>query len=167
MYISFEHLPFDSRVWIYQADRSLFEDEEKIVSAALMNFCEQWSAHGSQLETSFYIKYNRFIILSVNENAEGASGCSIDGSVRVLKELGSTIKIDFFNRTKIAFLVEGEVKIYSLSELPSLFKSGKLNASSLTFNNLVLDKNAFVKNWTISAEKSWLAKYLPKEALSV
>jgi hypothetical protein len=167
MHISFDQLPPDSRVWVYQAGRSLSQGEVEIVSDALKEFCSQWSAHGNPLETSFIIKHNQFIVLSVNENTAGASGCSIDGSVRVLKELSTQLKIDFFDRAKVAFLIEGEIKPYSLQELPMLFKSGALAATSITFNNLVPDKVSFEQNWKIIAEKSWLTKYLPKGALSV
>jgi hypothetical protein len=87
--------------------------------------------------------------------------------MRVLKELSLHLNIDFFNRAKVAFLSNGEIHLHSLQELPMLFKSGALNRSSLTFNNLVADKSSFESNWKIIAEKSWLAKYLPKSALSV
>lgn len=167
MYIPFDQLPPDSRVWIYQADRSFSEAEEEMISNSMKEFCSQWSAHGNPLETSFEVKHSQFIVLGVNENAAGASGCSIDGSVRVLKELAAALKIDFFDRTKVAFLREGEIKLYPVQELPMVFKSGILSGSSITFNNLAPDKNAFEKNWKISVEKSWLAKYLPKGALSV
>src|SRR5258706_13881128 len=131
MYIAFEQLPPDSGVWIYQADRSFSEAEEKIIADSLKDFCSQWAAHGTQLETSFAVMHSQFIVLSVNENAYGASGCSIDGSVRVLKDLNQQFDIDFFNRTKIAFLIEGEVMLYSMHELPTLFKSNKLLGTSI------------------------------------
>jgi len=167
MYVPFNQLPPDSRVWVYQADRSFSDAEEKIISDSLKDFCSQWAAHGTQLETSFVIMHNLFIVLSVNENAYGASGCSIDGSVRVLKELSQQFSIDFFNRTKIAFLIEGEIKLYSMHELALLFKSLTLSGSTITFNNLVPDKATFEKTWKIPAENTWLTKYLPKTTLSV
>lgn len=167
MYIPFEQLPANSRLWIYQADRRFGEAEEKAISDTLKEFCGQWSAHGTPLETSFLIKYNRFIILSVNENTADASGCSIDGSVRVLKELGQRFNKDLFNRNNIAFLEGDQINLYPIQELPKLFKSAKLTAESKTFNNLVPDKDNFEKNWEIAVERTWLAKYLPKGTLSV
>jgi len=167
MYISFDQLPSDSRLWIYQAARPFTDAEEKIISDSLKAFCSDWSAHGNPLETSFIIKYNQFIILSVNENSAGASGCSIDGSVRVLKELSQLLSNDFFDRTKIAFSKGGEIRLYSIQELPKLFESGQLTSASETFDNLVPDKDSFEKKWKITVEKTWLAKYLPKGTLSV
>ena len=167
MYISFEQMPVQSRIWIYQADRAFSPDEEKNISDSLTRFCSRWEAHGNPLQTSFKIEYHRFVILAVDEILAGASGCSIDGSVRVLKELGDQMKIDFFNRTSVAFLENENVQSYSLPQLKTLFGSGQLTPTSRTFNNLVATKAEWEINWKISVQKSWLTKYLPKEALSV
>ncbi len=167
MYIPFEQLPPHSRIWIYQADRSFSLEEERVIFDVLKDFCSQWLAHGNPLQTSFKIQYHRFIILSVDESSAGASGCSIDGSVRVLKELGNQLNIDFFDRTKIAFLVDGQIQSYPLGQLNFLFESNKLIASSPTFNNLVATKGEWEKSWQTTVERSWLIKYLPKNALSV
>ena len=167
MYILFEKLPPSSRIWVYQADRSFSPEEEKLVYERLADFCSAWEAHGDALSTSFKIEFHRFIILCVDESSAGASGCSIDGSVRVLKELGLQLNIDFFDRTKIAFLQNGGIETYSLNQLRSLFESTQLKPSTLTFNTLVGTKAEWEANWKIAAEKSWLVKYFPKDALSV
>jgi hypothetical protein len=167
MYVPFEKLPSYSRVWIYQANRPFLVDEEKIISDSLMSFCSQWEAHGNPLKTSFKIEYHQFVILAVDENSAGASGCSIDGSVKALKELGNHLDIDFFDRTKVAFLEGDKIQSYSLNQLKSLFESGGLTSNSQTFNNLVANKAGLEIDWKISVQKSWLTKYLPKDALSV
>jgi hypothetical protein len=167
MYIPFEQLPSHSRVWIYQADRSFSFDERKIIAEQLTEFCSQWSTHGNPLQTSYKIEYSRYVVLAVDESTAGASGCSIDGSVRILKELGNHLSIDFFDRTKIAFLIDDEIQTYSLSQLNSLFESARLTASTQTFNNLTATKAEWEMNWKTTVEKSWLVKYLPKDALSV
>ncbi len=167
MYIPFEQLPSHSRIWVYQADRSFSLEEEKIIAETFAGFCAQWEAHGYPLSTSFKVELHQFIILSVDESSAGASGCSIDGSVRVLKELGNQINIDFFDRTKIAFLIDGKVQAHPLNQLNGLFESGKLVASTQSFNNLVATKADWEMNWKTRVEKSWLIKYLPKDALSV
>ena len=167
MFVPFEKLPPYSRIWIYQANRPFSSDEEKIISNSLMNFCSQWEAHGNPLQTSFKIEYHQFVILVVDESSAGASGCSIDGSVRVLKELGNQLNIDFFDRSRVAFLESEKVRSYSLVQLKSLFQSGDLTSASQTFNNLVANKSEWETNWKTSVQKSWLTKYLPKDTLSV
>ena len=166
MYIPFEQLPANSRVWVYQADRAFSFEEEKIIAQSLTRFCADWVAHGNPLRTSFRIEYRQFVILSVDESSAGASGCSIDGSVRVLKELGARLTIDFFDRTRVAFLINGEIETHPLSQLGVLFESARLKPSTQVFNNLVATKSAWEKTWEVTAENSWLVKYFPKDALS-
>ena len=166
MYIPFEQLPSDARIWIYQADRVFSGEEEKMISAVLRDFCAQWMVHGQPLQTSYKIEYHQFLILSVNENAAQASGCSIDGSVRVIKELGEQLHIDFFNRLKSACLIDDHIAVLSRQEIVAAFSSGKVSSRTITFNNLVATKGEFEKSWKVEIENTWLAKYLPKDALS-
>lgn len=167
MYLSFEQLPSDARVWIYQAERPFSAEEEKMISSTLKNFCSQWMVHGHPLPTSFKIEFNQFIILAVDQSSAEASGCSIDGSVRIIKELSERLHIDFFNRLKTACLVDQHIGLFTKEEIISNFILGKIIPSTITFNNLVSTKIEFEKNWKTTIEKSWLAKYLPKDALSI
>ena len=166
MFISFDSLPPNARLWIYQSDRPLKPTEEESLMSTLQEFCEQWKAHGQDLRTSFSIKHHHFVILAVDENYNDASGCSIDGSVRILKSLQQKTGINFFDRGRIAFLLQDEIKTFSLQELKNLFFSGRLTSTSLTFDNLVAVKSDFDKAWITTTEKTWLGKYLPKPAVS-
>jgi hypothetical protein len=166
MFIPFNTLPHNARLWIYQSDRSLNPDEEKFLSSELEQFCEQWKAHGQDLKTSFAIEHHHFVILAVDENYNDASGCSIDGSVRILKSLQENSGISFLDRNRVAFKFNHEIKTFPLGELKNLFSSGRLTASSQTFNNLVATKSDFDKGWLTTVEKSWLVKYLPKPTVA-
>jgi len=166
MYVPFESLSDNSRVWIYQASRSLTPTEAAGLDSTLRAFCEQWAAHGEPLKTSFRIEHNQFVILCADEDYHAPSGCSIDTSVRTLKEFQASAGVDFFDRTRVAFLNGGEVTTISLAKLKEAFSSGALKGSGLTFDNLVPSKGDFIRRWTVPAEKTWLAKYLPKSALA-
>ncbi|MEI9919503.1 MAG: hypothetical protein WDO14_11950 [Bacteroidota bacterium] len=166
MYVPFETLPDYSRIWIYQANRKLSDKEKKFADEALKDFCERWVAHNQQLKTSFSIEHNQFVILAADEDYHQPSGCSIDSSVRALKELQAELGIDLFDRTKVAFLNENEVSSHSLSQLKSVFQSGELTGGTITFNNLVPSVGDLKTGWRIPVEKTWLTKYLPNSTLA-
>jgi hypothetical protein len=166
MFIPFNEISNHSRVWVYQMNREITASESEEMAAVLRGFCSQWQAHGAPLKTSFDIVFNHFIILAVDENSGGASGCSIDGSVRLLKELGDKMVVDFFDRTQIAFLINDKVSLYPMSKLKELFGEGTLNASMNTFNNLVATKAEYLQSWKVEVAGSWLARYLPKSTLA-
>lgn len=164
MYVPFDELPGDARLWIYQADR-LFTDAERLaIENSCLHLCNSWSAHGTPLRTSFRIEHNLFIVLAVDEHAAGASGCSIDGSVRLLKELQQRLGLDFFNRQQVAFLEGAAVTLHPVNELKSRFADGILSPRSVTFNNAITTKKDWETAWRLPASESWLVRYLPKPA---
>jgi hypothetical protein len=155
MYVPFNQLSPASKVWIYQADKKLTSQQINIISESLRAFTEQWLVHGAALEASFEIRYDQFIILAANDTA---SGCSIDTSVRIMKELGEKTGVDFFNRNLVGFLREKEVVLIPLPKLKSAFHS-EWNEESLYFNNAVSSKEEFLEKWITPAKTTWLSRY--------
>jgi hypothetical protein len=162
MYVPFDHLPDYARLWIYQADRKFSGAEEKAIDEETHVFCELWVAHGNPLKTSFKIDRSQFLILAVDEGVNGASGCSIDGSVRMLKSIHERMGIDFLSRSKVPFLIDGDVKLIPVRELKEAFASGILGPATLTFHLLAITKGIWESDWIMPAEKTWLAQYLPQ-----
>jgi hypothetical protein len=166
MLVPFQDLPSESRLWVYQANRFFTSAEKEIVQAKLTTFCDQWLAHGHPLKASFKIEHSVFIVLAVDESQSGASGCSIDGSVRMLKELQSKLGVDFLDRSQVAFLIEGSICLYKLTELKMLFAERTLTADSPSFNNAVSSKQDFERGWLVPSHKTWLSKYLLSKELA-
>jgi hypothetical protein len=165
MLVEFDKLPDDSRLWVYQSNRPFSKSEIEFIAKSLTAFCQSWEAHGQPLATSFKIEYDQFVILAVNENVYGASGCSIDGSVRVLKSIQDEIGNDLLDRS-VAFLLNEKVVLYSIAETKAQLTSGTISGDEITFNNSVSSKKEFLQNWKVSTKNStWLAKYLPKKTL--
>ena len=162
MLVDISKLPPSTRVWVYQADRILSIEEEQSIANELNAFCNRWEAHGQPLQSNFEIRHHRFVLLFVNEDAHAASGCSIDGSVRVMKALQQQLNIDFFDRTQVAFLLNRKIETIGISKLRNAFADGKLSPQTITFNTLGATKSEIDKNWQLAAEKTWLAKYLPR-----
>lgn len=162
MYTPIEKLPPTARVWIYQANRTLNSNEMATATEMLQTFCESWAAHGSGLQTSFRIDHKRFLILAVDEQSGGASGCSIDSSVRVVKELGVRLGLDFLDRSEIAFWEDDRVITYPITQIKNLFTEGRLNTQTQTFNTLATTLGEWNNTPLQYVADSWLKRYLPK-----
>ncbi len=93
----------NSRVWVYQADRELTDREVQQVQIQLDNFTTGWTAHNNQLLAKAEIRYNRFLILIVDESRAGASGCSIDKSVNFIKQVEKEFNINLLDRFNLAY----------------------------------------------------------------
>lgn len=161
MYIDFEQLPDTSRIWIYQANRTLSDNDKSVISDLLESFTDQWAAHGQPLKSSFRIFYDRFVILAVDDSFQGPSGCSIDDSVRVIKEIGAITGIDFFDRDKILFVSDGGIIEIALRELKEKYTTGIWTPTSITFNTLASTKKELA-GWLVEAQNTWLKRYIVK-----
>lgn len=148
-----------NRVWIYQADRFLTDSEVKEVGDALADFVSSWTAHGSALAGKATVRDNLFLILEVDEEQAGVTGCSIDKSVHFLKELGRRLDVDFFDRMNVAFRDRaGKVSLVSRSKFESLVKSGDVTSDTIVFNNLVQNKEQLDLQWETPFKASWHSK---------
>lgn len=162
MFVPFDNLPDTARIWIYQSDRKLKQDEKSTISTNLLAFTNQWTAHNQTLGASFSILHDQFIVLAVDEDYNQASGCSIDASVHAFRNLGAHLQIDFFTRTNVAFWKDGEVQIVPLSELSEKPGGGIWNNQTEVFNNTIRTKGELINSWKISAGQSWLKRHLAK-----
>lgn len=159
MYVPFEEMAKSSRIWIYQANRPLSEDETRITQEISRPFLDQWAAHGKPLKSSLKLVHQRFLIIAVDESYNEASGCSIDASVSLIKKLETEFQIDFFDRTQVLFLVNDQAFSRSLKDMKSLVESGTIEKKTLTFNNLVTNVEQLENSWMIPAADSWLKRF--------
>jgi hypothetical protein len=166
MYISFDNLPEHSRIWIYQASRPLNSGDVSIISDELLAFTGEWIAHGIPLKSSFEIRFNQFVIIGADEKAQEASGCSIDDSVRKVKELEERVGVNFFDRRRIAFLRGGDVITVPMDDLKREYKNGLWNGATLVFNNVINTKEELKTGWLIPAETTWLRRYIASETIA-
>ncbi len=149
------------RIWIYQADRKLTESEQDQVKSTLEAFTSQWKAHGKKLAASAEIRYGIFVILMVNDSIEAPSGCSIDKSVYLLKDLEEELGVGFFDRMRIAYRVPGSksIELATKAEFEKLIQEGVVNLDTHVFNNLIQDYGELDTKWEVPISASWHAKY--------
>lgn len=158
--MEYQNLADHSRVWIYQSDRELSNQEVKEIEAYGRTFIQQWAAHGSDLQAAFKVKYNRFIVLTADESQVKASGCSIDSSVRFIKEIEKEYQLNLFDRLNITYKEDNEIKMLKMSAFQEKLKNGELNLETRVFNNLVETKHDFENNWETTVRESWHAQLI-------
>jgi hypothetical protein len=160
MFIPFDLISPLSRVWIYQASRSLTATEKERIAIYLKEFTENWAAHGQPLKSSFQIAHDRFVIIAADESQAMPSGCSIDASVRVIKEIENVLDIQLSDRNLVAFKNADGIALVALKELKEKYAEGTWNEGTLTFNNLVSVKGQLEAEWIVPAGNTWLKRYV-------
>jgi len=102
--------------------------------------------------------HHQFIVLSVDEQVAGASGCSIDKSVALMKEIEQQFNINLFDRFRIAYKLNHEIKSCSREDFEKMIEIGEVKEDTLVFNNLIQTRKELENNWEIPLKKSWHAR---------
>ncbi|RYE30813.1 MAG: ABC transporter ATPase [Sphingobacteriaceae bacterium] len=144
-----------SRIWVYQSDRELSVTEITKLQLQLNQFAQSWTAHNQHLKAAAQVAFNRFIILLVDESQAGASGCSIDKSVRFIQEVENEFNINLFDRFNTAYFEGEEIKIANRNQFEILIREGKVNLETIVFNNLISTLADLQTNWQIPLKNSW------------
>jgi hypothetical protein len=159
MYIPFENLPEDSKIWIYQSNRKFSDDEMADIEKDLVAFLENWAAHGTGLEASCLLKYNRFIVIAVNQEVQQATGCSIDASVAFIQGLEQKYQVELLDKMNVTFKNGEHIAHKSLIDFKRMAKEKAVTASTIVFNNLVNTIEEFNENWEVPAGESWHSRF--------
>jgi hypothetical protein len=146
------------RIWIYQADRELTGAEEQHMLSRLEEFTGQWRAHGKQLAATAEVRHRRFIILMVDERVAPPTGCSIDKSVHLLKEVEQETGLVLFDRMQVAYREGDSIHVVSRDEFAQRIASGVLTADTIVFNNLIASYPELADKWEVPVKESWHAR---------
>lgn len=141
--IPFDQLENEAKVWSYQSDRLLTDTEVQWINEQLTPFLQEWAAHGTKLKAYGEVANHAHLLLAVDESDHHASGCSIDTSVRFIKQLEKELGVSFFNRLKMLTQSGNELVYVNYSDL------GNLPEETLVFNNMVSNAGEFKNRWKV------------------
>jgi hypothetical protein len=147
----------DSRVWIYQSPRLFSLSEALAIEEMLEAFVRDWRSHGIPVKGYANLFYGQFIALMADETATGVSGCSTDGSVRLIKEIEQRFGVQLFDRLMLAFRIKEKIQMVPLSQVPYALENGFIGPDTPYFNNTAQTKAELETHWLIPLKDSWLA----------
>ena len=159
MIVPFEKMPSDSRIWIYQAERPITEQERELIMERTKDFVKNWSAHGVALTGSYCIRHDQFLIIAVDESVHLPSGCSIDASVSLVRLLENELRISFLDRSRVAIKSEDKIYLKAFNELKESVHSGSIKENDLVFDNTIQRMDELDSRWIVPVQTSWLSRY--------
>jgi hypothetical protein len=143
IYKLFDGFSDESRVWLYTANRAITPTEAHFVQENLEQFVSSWKAHSTPLKAKACLLHEYTIAFVVDQTTVNASGCSVDSSVRFVKELGKELNIDFFNRLNVVVEDDsGNRKLHPYNKLKELNQG-------IYYNPLVDSLKDLKANWKL------------------
>lgn len=155
----FTDFPDTSRLWLYQTNRALTNDEIHSINNEINFFVKKWAAHGNKLWASGAVLNPFFIGFVVDDSITPPSGCSIDASVKFLKKLGKQLSIDFFTRMNVCYQRRNEKNLRQIAFMK--LADIKNPEEVLVYDSLINNLGTFRKKWPLPLKESNFANVLP------
>jgi len=160
MKVEFDKISDESRIWIYQSNDEFTEYDIDIINKKSDIFVANWTAHNKELQASYKILNNRFLVIAVNEEFNPIGGCSIDYSLHLLKDISNTINKNLLDRLIVNYRNGSLIKTITLKDLKNNLKNGSISPETVIFNMTVSTKKELLNNFEIKLSSSWLSKFI-------
>jgi len=154
--VDFERLPESGRLWIFAADRPLSPREQDHLLEGVDRFLDQWNAHGLNLTCGRDLRNGRLLLIGVDEDAAGPSGCSIDALVREINRLERELGVVLTDRAPVLFHQHGELQRASREEFARLAARGDVTPATVVIDTTVQRVgDVRAGRWERAAEETW------------
>ncbi len=156
--VNFEQLPDSARLWIYGAEQPFSHEQADILTQQMDRFMAQWTAHKRELITGWQLKYNRFVMIGVDESQMAASGCSIDSMVHSLQEFERVVGMDIVDsHSKVFYRDQNqEIQCVDRLEFKQLVENGQVDTDTIVFNNTIQTMSELRGDkWEVPMKASW------------
>lgn len=157
--VAFDQLPDDARLWVFAADRDLDATARAAVLETVDGFLDAWAAHGVPLTCARDLRYERFLLVAVDERAAGASGCSIDALTRQLRTLETRLGLALLDNGPINFRDGDAIRRASRADFRSLAEAGSVSGATVVFDNTAPTVGAVREGrWETPARDTWVGR---------
>ena len=149
-------LPDHARLWVFAAERPLEGAARDQLLADVDAFLDHWNAHGMPLTCGRDLVHDQFLMVAVDEQAAGVSGCSIDALTRGLREHERRLGMALLDNGPVHYRVTEGVSRVSRAGFHALAEAGTVTPDTVVFDNTVPDLGAVrVGRWETPARGAW------------
>ena len=154
-------LPDSARVWVYGSEPALGKKNADAMLAEVDSFLGSWKAHGVPLHSARDWSDDRFLTIAVDQEQEGASGCSIDGLFRTLKALEAKVGGQLVTSGLVYYRGrDGEIRAVSRDHFTQLSNEGEIDNDSEVFDLSVTGLGEWRSRFRSRAADSWHASLM-------
>lgn len=154
----FPDFPDASRVWIFTGDHHPDAETAEQIKKACKEFLSSWTAHQKELHAAAELLDGGLLLIAVNEQVAGASGCSLDKLHNFIRALSSSLSINFFDRHRVLVKRGSELFNVSFREL-SQWTSSELNGLEV-YDPLISNCAELRLRFPVLLTDTWIYTYI-------
>lgn len=156
MLVDFDQLENNAKVFLYPSNKKFFPELLENIQTKVNNFVSTWS-DTNEIEAGFEIKYQRFIIIVIN-NSKPITTTIIDELVTFIFKLQLDHEIELLDKLNVCFKQGEYVQYKDVKEFKKLIKNKSVNQNTIVFDNLINTKEELDDSWELPAEDTWYSR---------
>ncbi len=119
-------------------------------------FLDEWHAHRVPLDCARDLRYDQFLLIGVDEEAAGVSGCSVDSLVRTMKALGRQLGAELVDHASVFYRDADAVRRVSREVFADAVSRGEVTPDTTVFDGTVTTTGALrAGRWEAPAHATW------------
>ncbi len=156
MLVDFNQLENSAKVFLYPSNKKFYPELLEEIKNKINDFINKW-CENHEIEAGFEIKYQRFIIIAINQN-KPITTLIIDELVSFIFKLQLAHEIELLDKLNVCFKQGEYVQYKDVKEFKKLIKSKSVNANTIVFDNLINTKEELESDWELPAEDTWYSR---------
>ena len=166
--VTFNELPDTASLYIFGVVEPFNTKQLSLLHDHMSRFSEQWAAHKKEVTAGWDMRYERFILIGVDENVTELSGCSKDSMANALRQYSSesgavvsTGSSQIFYRNEL-----NEIQCVSRDEFKSLANGSIIDEDTIVFDLTIQTISEFRQGkWELPVKEAWYARAFPQFAV--
>lgn len=160
MIVDFNTIPNWCKLWVFPSSRKFYPQEIEGLKESIEEFLSNWSNKGQELKCSYTIKYDRFIIITVDDSEISLSLKAHDSLTGFIITLEAKYNIVLLDKINVCYKQGEFVQYKDLIEFKKMIKTGGVSKKTVVFDNMITTKEALENDWEINIKESWLGRLL-------
>lgn len=162
MIIEFNKIPKQAKVWVFPASRKFYPQEIDGLKERIEDFLNDWDDQEISISCSYLLKYDRFIIISVDDSKNSLSLQAHDLLITFIQELEKVFDIVLMDKINVCYKQGEFVQYKDIKDFKKMMKAKGVSQKTIVFNNMITLKEELDYNWEINIMDSWLGRFLNK-----
>jgi len=160
MIVDFNEIPNLSKLWVFPSSRKFYPQEIDALKSSVEDFLSNWTNNGEPINCSYQLKYDRFIIITVDDSDISLSLQAHDELTTLILGLETKYDVILLDKINVCFKQGQFVQYKDLIEFKKMMKSGGVSKKTTVFDNMIVTKEALETDWEINIADSWLGRFL-------
>lgn len=158
MIVGFSTIPEEAKIWVFPSSRKFYPQEIDEITKALESFLLDWKSDRNEIECSYLIKHDRFILVTANDTENSISLEAHDALTTFIMELEKKLDIVLLDKINVCYKQGEFIQYKDIIEFKKMIKSKGVSDKTIVFNNMITVKEELRYNWEINIMESWLGR---------